>query len=213
MKRKVSILISSAFLLGASSAYASTDEDFYGRDNNGNKVIVQMGNQYIYDPSVPNFLMNNRTVVPLKAFGDTVGAFVQQLDSGTVELIKPNVNLVVSEGARVNNDGNQFSIDPFSAVTVGQSIAPHIYYVVDNAPVTDALEYRIDVLDPYNKEIYSTKVNTINTEEKGPGFVGIFTLDEISFENAGNYKVQFLMKRKSENDFLKVGQTIIKANE
>lgn len=210
--RKAIAIISSVLIMGTSTAYASTDEDFYGRDSNANKIVVQIDNQYVYDSNVPNFLVNNRTVVPLKAFADTIGAFVQQVDAGTVELVKPNVNLVLTESARVNSEGNQFSIDPFSAVTVGQTITPHIYYVVDNAPVTDDLSYKIVILDPYNKEIYNSNVNSINTEYKGTAFVGISTLDEISFDKEGSYKIQFLMKRKSE-PYLKVGQTIIKANE
>jgi hypothetical protein len=206
MKRKAIALITSFVLLGTTPAFGATGEDY------SSKVSVLMDNQSIYDANVPNFLINGRTVVPLKAFADSLGAFIQQMDGGTIELVKPNVNLIVSESAKVSSAGDRFSVEPFSAVSVGQKIAPHIYYVVDNAPLSDSLSYKIIVFDPSNREIYSSSVNTMDTEEKGTGFVGILTLDEITFDKAGSYKVQFQMKNKSDS-YLKVGQTIIKAND
>jgi len=209
MKKKVLALLTAFALIGTPSVFAQTEgsgED----DGNQSKVNIVMDNQYFNELGAPNLMFNGYTYVPLKAFAESIGAFIQDLGSSTVKVVKPNVNLIVSENKEINKTNDRFSITPFSAVTKGQTKTPHIYFAIDNAPLTKELYSRIVVLDPSKDEVSMTQLNVINTEKKGTDLVGIVTLDKISFDKSGNYTVQFLMKVKG--NYIKVGQTLIKSN-
>jgi hypothetical protein len=202
--------IAASFLLGLSLFPSSLS---YGAPIEGSvltrfpTVNVTVNDKELKDPYVPNFVVDNRAVVPLKPFSDLVGAFTK-VDHGKIEVTRPNVNMIISTSIlRTNTNG--LSVTPFSSVNQGQRVTPIIYYVIDNVPAISSLAYKIIILDPNNKEIYSTLPNT---DRKGNAWIGIEPLEEIHFQQQGMYKVQFLMRLGAYGDYIRIGQTLIKSS-
>lgn len=183
MKRKAIALISTFCLLGSTPALGAPVEDAFF------KRFVK----------VDSFLERG------------IGGYEAPVEGDIVTLLgaNPNVNMIVSEQVK-ESASNRISLTPFTSVKKNAKMIPHLYYMVDGAPATRALYSQVTVLDPRNREILSIDLDPVNTQARGTAFVGIATLDEILFDRVGEYKIQFLMKVKNTDKYVRVGQTIIK---
>ena len=210
MKRRTVAILSSLFIFGGTIFHSPTAQ---GAPVEGSvvdrfhKVNIMVNQQELKDPNLPSFLIGDRTAVPLKSFAQLIGAFTQ-MEQGKIQVTKPNINMIVSTSIQKMSN-NSISVLPFSSVTKGKTISPMVYYVIDNVPSSDNLSYKIIVRDPDNKEVVSTSTNH---EREGNAWVGIEPLGEITFNQSGNYKVQFLMKVNKSEEYIKIGQTIIRSN-
>ena len=116
-------------------------------------------------------------------------------------------NMVIAEEVKFNDTTKQYSlVSPFNAVTKGQKLKPNLFSNILEAPVSEELPLEIVVLDPDNKMIQAIPMN-VNTKEKNTKLTLITTFDSISFDKAGDYKIQLFMNWNGEK--VKIGQTII----
>ncbi|RXT14968.1 hypothetical protein [Ammoniphilus sp. CFH 90114] len=184
MKRKAIALLSTFFLLGSTPALGAPIEDSFF------KRFVK----------VESFLERGLSNAA-PGEGDIVAVL------GT----KPNVNMIVSEQVK-ESATNRISLTPFTSVKKDSKMIPHLYYMIDDAPATRTLYSQVTVIDPRSREILAIDLDAVNTQSRGTAFVGIATLDEITFDRVGEYKIQFSMKVKNTDRYVRVGQTIIKVN-
>jgi hypothetical protein len=211
MKRRTAVILSSLLLFGGTNFFQSSTVQAAPVEGSVldrfHKVNIMVNEQELKDDNLPNFLIGNRAAVPLKSFTQLIGAFTQ-MDFGKIQVIKPNVNMIVSTSIQKMSN-NSISVLPFSSVTKGKKLSPMVYYVIDNVPSSDKLSYKIIVRAPDHKEVVSTSTNH---EREGNAWVGIEPLGEILFNQSGNYTVQFLMKVNQSDEYIKIGQTIIRSN-
>ena len=169
MKRKAIALLSTFCLLGSTPVLGAPVEDSFF------KRFVKL-DSYL-----------ERGISPMEAPSE--GDVISTLG------VKPNVNMIVSEQVR-ESATNRISLTPFTSVKKDQKVVPHLYYMIDNAPTTRTLISQITVLDPRNREVFSMDLDIVNTLSRGTAFVGISTLNEITFDRVGEYRIQFHMKTR-----------------
>jgi len=116
-------------------------------------------------------------------------------------------NMVIAEEVKFNDTTKQYSlVSPFNAVTKGQKLTPNLFSTILDAPVSEALPLEIIVLDPDNKKTQAIPL-TVNTKEKNTKLTLITTLESMTFDKTGDYKIQLFMNWNEEK--VKIGQTII----
>ncbi|WP_134700231.1 hypothetical protein [Ammoniphilus sp. YIM 78166] len=183
MKRKAIALLSTLCLLGSTPVLGAPVEDSFF------KRFVK----------VDSILERGMSTAETPSDGDVIAALGA----------KPNVNMIVSEQVRESTT-NRISLTPFTSVKKDQKVVPHLYYMIDNAPTTRTLISQITVLDPRNREVFTMDLDVVNTISRGTAFVGISTLDEITFDRVGEYRIQFHMKTKNTDKAVRVGHIMIK---
>ncbi|RKD24060.1 hypothetical protein BEP19_06530 [Ammoniphilus oxalaticus] len=116
-------------------------------------------------------------------------------------------NIVIAEELKYNESTKQYSlVSPFNAVRKGQKLTPNLFSNIFDAPVSESLPLEIAVLDPSNNLIQS-KPLSVNTRAKNTKLTLITTLDPITFDKIGDYKVQLFIRWNGEK--VRIGQTII----
>ena len=201
MKLKVTALATVYFVLSSAVMYVPV----VGASPSGFPDVNLLFENSTDTMGIPNF--------PLKSFTDAVRNFSQDSNWDNFSLWQQNVNvnMIVSDSV-YEGDQKQFSVTPFSRVNKGQRISPVVYYVIENAPITSTLYYNFQVLSPAGEVLYTSTPHIYNTQRNGSDLVGIESLKEIMFYQEGKYKIQLMLKLDKNDDFEKVGQTLIISN-
>jgi hypothetical protein len=201
MKLKIAALATVYFVLSSAVIYAPAE----GASLEGFPKFNMFFDNSTDGMGIPNF--------PLKSFTDAIRNFGQDSNWDDYSLWQNNinVNMIVSDSV-YEGDQKQFSVTPFSRVSKGQQITPVVYYVIGNAPITTTLYYNFQVLTPAGDVLYTSVPHIYNTQRNGTDLVGIESLKEIRFNQEGKYKIQLLLKMDKEDEFKKVGETLIISN-
>lgn len=138
---------------------------------------------------------------------EKMGGFVDyNSKTGEVEVIKPNVNLMILEGIQqVKGKNIVFSnpITSYSSKDVPRTFG--VFVEVDNAPEDDELKMQIVLIGPNGKEVEGSKVLNYNTK-KGTSFYFSEPFVSTKLSQYGEYKVQLRMKSDKFNDYVVVGE-------
>jgi hypothetical protein len=205
-KSKWLIVIASLFISGA--AAAASNQLYMGK-----YPIVDVainGDAMQNEAEVPPIKLNNSVMVPLRGFADKLGAFVQYNQAtGETSVVKPYVNMIMAGEITKAASGNYQINSPFMAVTKGKKASFDIFAEISNAPKRSSLTFKVLVISPSGGEDYISYPQSYSTSQKGIAFVYTHNVKGMQFNEAGDYKVQLIMKQESAGDYIVVAQNII----
>lgn len=210
MKVKVLLFASALIILGATIAQSKTVGELFL--NRFEKVKISINGQLLEDSVVPPFVVDGRTVLPLRDAADRFGAFVSYNEKkDRVEVTRPNVNLILFKDILENYKDGYLMMYPFSKTLVDMPVKFFVYADVDHAPKTDELNVFIRIIDPYGEEIYSSDVVSRDTRKSGSFFYMHQLPKKNYFKKTGEYHVQLLMKDPVSDKYIVVGENMILA--
>jgi len=184
---KVRRLVFLTLALSLVAAGAVMGESMWGNYAGYSKAKVYVNDTELSNSgSVPAFVINGSTVLPLRQVAEAMNSIVKWDSSNqTANIYKPNVALFVAEKVTSSNEVKK----PFGKVTAGIRRPFDVFAQVDNLKV-NATGVRISIVDPYGSE-----VDRITEGLSSPGSNFWFTTHfEIKFSETGNYKVRFAVE-------------------
>jgi hypothetical protein len=162
---------------------------------------VYLGGERIVD-SLPA-----STTASMQKLVKRMGGFAEyDQRSGKLEIVKPNVNILVLEGIQQSRNKNIIFSNPikgYSDKDVPRTF--NVFVEVDDAPVTRDLRLRLVLVGPDGKEVdrgKEWKYSTLNANS----FYFSEPFVSTKLEMYGTYKVQLQMKPEKSNEFVTVGE-------
>jgi hypothetical protein len=209
MKRKIAIPLALMLLVGAFSVYAA--EPIYGLYNGFQKVKLMINGEELRGLSTPAFIIEGKTVLPVRETADALSAYTRWNDStATVELIRPNVHLMIA--TKIDKSGESYTIQaPFGRVKKGQKLTFDVFSQVDGVMPED-VQFKIAIYDPNGEEVYSSIQNTFKGSSSNQAFWYPERVENMTFKQAGTYKVKFLLKPEGTKDYLPISEKTIYSN-
>jgi hypothetical protein len=191
------------FVLSTATVVASSIwGDFEGY--NKVRVIVNGETQQFPESDVPGFIINGKTVLPLRALAGSLQALVKWDDvNKTVTISKPNVHMFV-----VKDISNDFSVKtPFGVVKQGDTVDFVVFAQVDNL-TTSISSVRVSIVTPSGTNVV-TPIEKAMSGQKDTFWLPMkFT--NVSFDEYGIYTVKFAMKQEGGTDYTVVSEKQIK---
>ncbi|GEN32800.1 stalk domain-containing protein [Aneurinibacillus danicus] len=204
MKRKVLILLTSLLLSGVAMASGDVYRGKYP------VASVEFNGNPLQDIKPPPLVMDGATVVPLRAMAERLGAFVvRDEETGKTKVTKPNINMIVAAAVEETNKNNYQIVSPFMVVDKGSKVSFDVFVDVDNAPKADSLVFKIVIRNPFGTEEYVSYPQSYSTARNGTAFLYTHNVKGMQFKEAGDYKVQMIMKQGSGGDYQVVGENAI----
>ncbi|WCN38951.1 hypothetical protein [Aneurinibacillus uraniidurans] len=208
MKAKVLILLASLCVSGV--AAAASGESYLGK-----YPIVDVkwnGAAFGKEGHPPVINLEGVTMAPLAELTKKMGAFLSKEEAtGTINIVKPNVNMIVAAGIQEEGDKEYTIRSPFMAVTAGSKASFSVFADIDNAPPDSMLVFKIVVRDPSGTEQYVSYPQSYATGRNGTAFLYTHNVKGMDFRQAGDYRVQLIMKRDSDDEYMIVGENLIHA--
>ncbi|BAU27447.1 hypothetical protein DFP93_102307 [Aneurinibacillus soli] len=208
MKAKALILL--ALLCMSSVATAASGGEYLGK-----YPIVDVkwnGTAFGLDGQPPAIDLEGVTMAPLAELAKKTGAFLSKdKEDGTINVVKPNVNMIVAAGIQEAGDKEYSIRSPFMAVATGSKASFDVFADIDNAPPDSVLVFKIVVRDPSGAEQYVSYPQNYSTARNGTAFLYTHNVKGMDFRQAGDYRVQLIMKRDSDEEYMIVGENLIHA--
>jgi hypothetical protein len=206
MKRKVLLSLSSLLLSGVAMASGDVYPGKYPI------ASIEINGKPLQNTNPPSFVVDGATVAPLRAVAEELGAFVtKDEESGKTSIIKPNINIIVAAAIEETSKKNYQIVSPFMVVDKGSKISFDIFVDVDNAPKSDSLVFKIVIRSPSGTEEYVSYPQSYSTARNGTAFLYTHNVKGMQFKEAGDYKVQMIMKQGNGGDYQVVGENIIRS--
>ncbi|OEF99926.1 hypothetical protein BHF71_07405 [Vulcanibacillus modesticaldus] len=209
MKKKIILLISLIFLFNVVTVYAGSAiyGYFYGYD----KVKVFIDGEEVIS-KVPAFIIDNTTVMPLRAIAESLDVIVTWDDEEqTARLIKPNVNMQFTANPVFDKEKRTYVVySPFGKIPKNQRyhFSFHVYSEIDNLPYEN-VQIRVLLKDPDGEVVAEGFAQSFDaTEENSLQYINFF--QNIDFIKTGNYSVELQLSSEStQNEFVKIGEKLI----
>ncbi|MFT9848024.1 stalk domain-containing protein [Aneurinibacillus sp. REN35] len=206
MKRKVLILLTSVLLSGVAMA---SNELYQGKYP---VASVELNGNPLSNLEPPPFTMDGTVFAPLRIVAEKLGAFIMlDEETGKTVVTKPNVNMVIASSIEETQKQNYHIISPFMVVEKGSKVSFDIFMDIDRAPKVDSLVFKIVIRNPSGSEEYVSYPQSYSTIRSGTAFVYTHNVKGMQFKEAGEYKVQLIMKLGSSGDYQIVGENAITA--
>lgn len=209
MKAKALLLLASLCVSGVAAAAAS------GGNYAGKYpiVAVQLNGEKVGEEGQPPVIeLEGVMMAPLAELAKKMGAFLSEdEEGGALSLVKPNVNMIVAAGIQEAEEKEYSIRSPFMAVAAGSKASFDVFADIDNAPPDSVLVFKIVVRDPSGAEQYVSYPQSYSTARNGTAFLYTHNIKGMDFRQAGDYKVQLIMKRDSDEEYVTVGENIVHA--
>ncbi|WCK53126.1 hypothetical protein PP175_17150 [Aneurinibacillus sp. Ricciae_BoGa-3] len=204
-KSKWLVVLASLFITGAVTAASS--RLYMGKYPIAN-VVVNGAMQNAAD--IPPIMLGNTIMVSLRGFSDKLGAFVHYNQaSGETSVVRPDVNMIMAGEITKTASGSYQLNSPFMAVTKGKNASFDIFAEISNTPKTSNLTFKVIVISPSGGEEYISYPQSYSSNLNGTAFLYTHNVKGMQFNEAGDYKVQLIMKQEATGDYIVVGQNII----
>ncbi|NRS48896.1 hypothetical protein [Brevibacillus sp. HB2.2] len=136
-----------------------------------------------------------------------LGGFVDyDQQSGKLQVIKPNVNIIVVEGIQQTRNKNVVFSNPvkgYSDKNVPRTF--NVFVEVDDAPIAKDLRMQLVLVGPDGKEVSKGKEWKYSTQNAN-SFYFSEPFVSTKLEAYGTYKVQVQMKSEKFTSFVTVGE-------
>jgi hypothetical protein len=202
--RRLFTLMLVFFVLSTATVVASSIwGDFEGF--NKVKVVVNGETQQFSDSEVPGFIIEGKTVLPLRALAGSLQALVKWDNSNkTVTISKPNVHMFVVKD--VNKDYSMTA--PFGIIKKGKKVDEFtVFAQVDNLN-TSISSVRVSIETPSGSNAVEPYEKTMSGQMDAFWLPVKFT--DVSFDELGTYTVKFAMKLDGGSDYTVVSEKQIK---
>lgn len=166
------------------------------------KTKVEINGNMLEENEVPAFVVNDRSVIPLRQAAEMLNAIVQW-DEGrrVVKVTKPIVNMSRFDVHRTTIVVNDY-------LEVGKTHSFYVATQVSKVPVSKNLKTRFIVVDSNNKVIREESPFTIDTTQFNGGFNGNLEVANLSFSSKGEYilKLQIENPDSMDKKFITIGE-------
>jgi hypothetical protein len=194
------IIFSSLILLGSS---ADANRDLFMDKFLTAKIEVN-GNM-LKDGDVPAFIVNDRTVIPLRQATEMFDAYVEWDEGRRVIMVtKPVVNMTI---ININRNRNTIEVNP------SLDTGTHSFQVaaqVSKVPISENLKSRFIVVDSNNTPIHTGNSFTINTAKFNGSFNGNLNVANLPLNSQGEYILKLQIEDPNEkNKFISIGEYVI----
>ncbi|EJL42335.1 hypothetical protein BAG01nite_22550 [Brevibacillus agri] len=143
----------------------------------------------------------------VEALVNKLGGFVDyDSRTGKLQVVKPNVNIIVIEGIQQTRNKNIVFSNPvkgYSDKNVPRTF--NVFVEVDEAPVAKDLRMQLVLIGPDGKEVSKGKEWKYSTQNAN-SFYFSEPFVSTKLEAYGNYKVQVQMKSEKFNSYVVVGE-------
>ncbi|MDF2926870.1 MAG: hypothetical protein K0R57_5784 [Paenibacillaceae bacterium] len=201
MNIKRVVILTLAFLVVAGGAAVASSR--WGSYEGFSKVQVNVNNEALPAGEVPAFVINGKTVLPLRETTDALHAIIKwDNENQTTNIYKPNVNMIVAEGLGSKKNTVDNVERPFFKATLGKNIQVKIFVQVDNL-LTSADGFRLSIIDPYGTTVDSMD----GTMPANQDYLWVTSAFDVKFSAAGNYVVRFAFL--VDGEYKTVGEKLI----
>ncbi len=178
-------------------------------------VVAGVGSTALGEGAMRVFLGGERVVSSMGASNansvedlvNKMGGFVEyDQNSGKLEIIKPNVNILVLEGIQQTRNKTVVFSNPikgYSDKNVPRTF--NVFVEVDEAPVAKDLRMQLVLISPEGKEIDKGKEWKYSTE-KANSFYFSEPFVSTKLGSYGTYKIQVRMKSEQFKSYVVVGE-------
>lgn len=143
----------------------------------------------------------------VEALVNKLGGFVDyDSRTGKLQVVKPNVNIIVIEGIQQTRNKNIVFSNPvkgYNDKNVPRTF--NVFVEVDEAPVAKDLRMQLVLIGPDGKEVSKGKEWKYSTQNAN-SFYFSEPFVSTKLEAYGNYKVQVQMKSEKFNSYVVVGE-------
>lgn len=193
-------MVLSLSLFGTAGAFASS---MWGDFEGYSKVRLVVNNEEkSFGPDeTPSFLINGSAVLPARILSDALHSIVKW-DNGsrTVSVYKPNVHMFVAK--KVEDD---YSIkQPFGGVKKGDRLDFAVFSQIDNLDMP-IYSFRISIVSPGGEQL-KAREEVVDGQKKSFWYTWPFN---VTFSDAGEYKVQFSIKPNADSAYVVVSEKAI----
>ncbi|MCM3078384.1 MULTISPECIES: hypothetical protein [Brevibacillus] len=144
---------------------------------------------------------------PVEDVINRMGGFVDYDDrTGKMEIIKPNVNILVLEGIQQTRNKTVVFSNPikgYSDKDVPRTF--NVFVEVDEAPIAKDLRIRVELIAPDGKKVDQGKEWKYSTQNAN-SFYFSEPFVSTKLDKYGTYKVQVHMKYEKSKDYIMVGE-------
>ena len=189
MKRKIALALVLVLISSCTVYAAAVNGNFVGLP-----IVKVKINGETLSSDVPGVVLQGRTVLPVRAIAEGLGAIVSwDAATMTASIVKPSVSMVFVEDIVVENDGTWTLINSgCSNYSLGRDQQAYIYFTV--GPMTKQLyTYRILVKDTAGIVQKTSDTNEVVFDEGG--IMGGVFIEGIDFVKPGKYPFEFQIKQ------------------
>jgi hypothetical protein len=200
MAKRILILIFAFSMLFTATVAA---DSLWGNYEGFSKAKVRVNNADLKfsENDVPAFVVNGRTVLPVRQLTDALQALVKwDKTNQTADIYKPNVHMFFAEDVGAKD----YSIKkPFGRVPQGKMLNFVVFAQVDSLK-TPVQGFRISIEDPNGKPATDSLVVPFDKTDSSFWYPWPFT---VNFTEKGDYKVKFAFL--SNDEYTVVSEKVI----
>jgi hypothetical protein len=202
MKAKKLLILTLAFsVLGIGSIVAGSP---WGEFEGYPKAKVNLNGSGLALDDVPAFVVDGEPVVPVKSLAHSLQSLVTwDATTSVVDVYKPNIHMFV--GKEVTRDGTVKQ--SFGKVQKGDKVKFVVFAQADELK-TKIHSFQIQITDPSGAVVGRSDITVLNEQAESFWYPWPF---DISFDQAGKYRVKFLMKQSASDEFMVVSEKLITA--
>ncbi|KAB3534713.1 hypothetical protein F8154_08285 [Alkaliphilus pronyensis] len=191
MKRKTLILVAIIFLTFTIIATAAINGEYRGFP-----IVNVRVNGLNFDMKIPAINFYGKTMLPVRDIGEALNAAIAwDGDTWTVDLVKPEIEMLFIEQLITDEDGKDTLVNPFKATYVGNKSFQ--LYLLMNKLTIGTHTYRVVIADPNGEIIKKSDEYNLQVDEKNiVGFYQTISYDDIPLDKTGDYYFRFQLKIK-----------------
>jgi hypothetical protein len=197
MKKRIVAVTLSVLLLFSTIVWAAG----VNGDYKGFPIVNVKINGETVTSDVPAVKFFGRTVLPVRAIAESLGAIVKwDEETATANLFKPNISMLIAENAEFSSD-KELNVQNIYGLLGYSSEARYIefdLYVESDPLPAGSYEYRTIVLDPSGNMVYTTPIEFYTAEEEDYGLVSIISCTDFACAAEGDYTFEFQMKQDGQ---------------
>ncbi|MCR8641864.1 copper amine oxidase N-terminal domain-containing protein [Paenibacillus sp. N1-5-1-14] len=201
-RRLLALILFGTLVMGTVDVAAQT---LWGTFEGYNKIKVNVNDKEtdFNNSEAPALSMKGAVMMPLRPLADSLHALVKwDSENQTVDIYKPNVHISLVKDVTQSKTGEYTLKSPFGVVKKGEIIDFVAFAEVDNLK-TKVSAIRVSILTPSGDNVKSFE-DDVNSQ--GESFWYPMKLTNISFAEAGTYKLTLSMKLAGSNDFTVVSE-------
>lgn len=170
---------------------------------------VEVNGIMIEEDEVPAFVVNGRTVLPLRKAAEMLNAIVQWDEGRRVVMItKPIVNMTIINR---NRDSSTLEVNP--SFKSGRLHSFEVVTEVSRVPISKDLKTRFIVADSNHNTIYKGNAFTIDTAQFNGAFKGSLNVVGLELPLKGEYVLKLQIEDPENDDkFITIGEYVIHVN-
>lgn len=190
--KKVIIAVLVMFVLSTGVVFAAAVNGEF----NGFPIVNVKVNEKAVKADVPGIVMQGRTLLPVRAVAENVGALVSWDQSTmTASIIKPEAEMLFVDDIEVLDDGSWNLINPYTKREKGNKELIIIYYEISNINKGN-LNLKVVGYDANGKSLGEN--TTVLTTEDEAGGVGYFTFEGMEIGAAGEYTFELQLMHEGK---------------